>query len=255
VLGGDNGFRTDAIIVVGIDPVNEKVSLASIPRDTANAPLPDGGIFVNKKINAFYDFAARDLERYPRGPGRATADLVGRMLGIHIDFYVATSFDGFVNLVNAIHGIRVILAKPVVDPYYQITTTNIGVRFPAGAQTLGGGRALIFVRTRQGDNDFERERRHQLFLLATGRQVLAHPALLGTLLAARQNLVTDFPLEQLPTLVEALASAGSWPVQQVVLGPSRYESAVSCPCGYALQPNLGQMRAKASAFFPWAVAP
>jgi len=254
VLGGDNGFRTDATMVVGIDPVNRRLSLASIPRDTANVPLPGGGTFAGQKINAFYDFAARNPGRYPRGPGRATADLVGTLLGIHIDYFAVTSFDGFVNLVNAIHGIRLSLPKPVVDPYYQITMTKIGVRFPSGAQTLGGDRALIFVRTRQGDNDFERQRRQQLILLAAGRQVLSHPALLGALLAAQQNLVSDFPLDQLPALVTALASAGGWPVQQVVLGPSKYESAVSCVCGYALQPKLTEMRATARAFFPWAVA-
>ena len=255
VLGGDNGFRTDATIVVGVDPLNKRLSLASIPRDTANVPLPDGGIFRNRKINEFYDYAGQAAGRYPQGPGRATADMVGTLLGIHVDYYVATSFDGFVNLVDALHGVRLTLPKAVVDPYYQITTTKIGVRFPRGEQTLRGDRALIFVRTRQGDNDFERQRRHQLFLLAAGRQVLAHPELLLGLLDVRQNVVTDFPLEQLPTLVDALATAGSWPVEQVVLGPRTYESNVSCSCGYALQPNLAAMRAKARALFPWAVVP
>lgn len=254
VLGGDNDFRTDATMVVGIDPVNKKISLASIPRDTANVPLPDGGTFTNMKINAFYDFARKHSSRYPQGPGRATADLVGKMLGIHIDFYAATSFDGFVNLVTAMNGVRVTLAKAVVDPFYQVTTRKFGVRFPAGAQTLKGDRALIFVRTRQGDNDFERERRHQLFLLAAGRQLLAHPSLLALLLAAHRNLITDFPLDQVPGLVTAMSSAGKWPVQQVVLGPRKYESAMTCTCGYALKPRLDQMRATAMAFFPWAVA-
>ena len=255
VLGGDTGFRTDAVMVVGVDPLKKTVAMASIPRDTINVPLPDGGTFTNQKINAFYDFAAKNKARYPQGPGRATADMVGALLGIHIDYYAATTFDGFKRLTQAMGGVTVTLPKPVVDPYYQVTSTQTGVRFPSGTQTLVGERALIFVRTRQGDNDFERQRRQQLFLLAAGRQLLAKPSLAVALAAAAGNLVTDFPLDQVPTLIRTVASVGAKSVKQVVLGPRTWESNASCPCGYALQPNLTAMRATARQFFPWAVAP
>ena len=255
VLGGDDGLRTDAIIVAGIDPSHRTLSLASIPRDTANVPLPGGGTFTNRKINAFYDFAAGDPATYPQGPGRATADLVEAMLRIHIDYVAVTTFAGFSNLVDAMGGVRISLAKPVVDPYYQVPSGKFGVRFPAGEQTLRGDRALVFVRTRQGDNDFERQRRQQLFLIAAGRQLLSHPSLAAALGLASGNLVTDFPLDQVPTLVATMSSIANWDIKQVVLGPSRYESAVACSCGYALQANLAQMRATARDFFPWAVAP
>jgi anionic cell wall polymer biosynthesis LytR-Cps2A-Psr (LCP) family protein len=177
------------------------------------------------------------------------------MLGIHVDYFAATSFGGFVNLVDAMRGVRISLVKPVVDPFYQVPSGGFGVRFPAGPQTLLGKRALIFTRTRQGDNDFERERRHQLFLLAAGRELLAHPALVEALLTVKGNLITDFPVGEVAGLVNALASSASWPVQQVVLGPTQYEYNVPCACGYALQPRLGQMRATARRFFPWAVTP
>jgi hypothetical protein len=35
VLGGDNGFRTDAMIVVGVDPVARTLAFASIPAMSA----------------------------------------------------------------------------------------------------------------------------------------------------------------------------------------------------------------------------
>jgi LCP family protein required for cell wall assembly len=257
VLGGDNGFRTDAIIVVGVDPVARTLAMASIPRDTIDVPLPGGGILAKQKINTFYDLAAANPTQYPQGPGRATADMVGALLGIHIDYYAATTFGGFTSLVQAMDGVTITLAKAVVDPFYQITTTLIGVSFPKGTQRLSPSRALIFVRTRQGDNDFERERRQQLFLLAAGRQLVAKPALLAALAVAAEqgNLKTDFPLGQMLNLMSTVGSVDASAVRGAVLGPSSYESAASCICGYALEPNLPAMRKLARLYFPWAVTP
>ena len=253
VLGGDNDFRTDAIMVVGVDPVNGTLAFASIPRDTIDVPLPGGGTYRNQKINAFWDMAAHDPATYPQGPGRATADMVGTLLGIHIDFYAATSFQGFKNLVAAMSKVSITLPSSIFDPNYQVSAGHFGVRFPAGKQALDPERALIFVRTRQADNDFARQRRQQAFLLAAGRQLVAHPELFVKLLAVASNLITDFPLSQVPTLLTTVGAVDAAHIKQAVLGPSVYESAATCPCGYALEPNVPAMRHLASLYFPWAV--
>jgi len=255
VLGLDLGARTDAVMVVGIDPVSRTLSFASIPRDTINVPLPDGGTFTNQKINTFYHYAKSNPSTYPQGPARATVDMVGTMLGITIDYYATTTFGGFSALTQAMGGVTITLPKAVVDPYYQITMTNIGVSFPKGTQTLDGKRALIFVRTRQGDNDFERQRRQQAFVIAAGKQLLANPLLFGALLAVQGNLQTDFPLDEVPDLVSSIGNVDGWTINQAVLGPSQYESAASCPCGYALAPKVDEMQKLAALYFPWAVAP
>jgi LCP family protein required for cell wall assembly len=213
-------------------------------------------VFRQQKVNGFYNVAAADRTHYPQGPGRATADMMGKLLGIHIDYYAATTFGGFTNLVNAMGGVRVNVPRTVVDPYYQITTTNIGIRFNAGVQVMGGARALIYARTRQGDNDFERSRRQQVLLTAAGNQLLAHPALFTALLAAVKNLVTDFPLDKVPALITTIGSVPAGSVRSgVVLGPSEYSTQTSCVCGYALEPNLAAMRKIAASLFPWAVSP
>lgn len=257
VMGGDNGFRTDAMIVVGVDPVARTLAFASIPRDTIDVPLPGGGTLSNQKINAFYDIAAGLPGQYPQGPGRATADMVGLLLGIHIDYFAATSFGGFTNLAQAMGGVTVNLPAAVVDPYYQYAPGKAGVVFPKGTQHLSPPRSLIFVRTRQGDNDFQRERRQQLFLIAAGRELVAKPVLLGALMlaAAQGSLKTDFPLLQLPTLMSTVGSVPSSGIRQIVLGPSVYESLGSCTCGYALEPDVAAMRRLARLFYPWAVTP
>ena len=256
ILGGDNGFRTDAIIVVGIDPVKRTVSYASLPRDTIDVPLPDGGVFKAQKVNGFYNYAKANPGRYPQGAGRATADMMGKLLGIHIDFFAATTFAGFTNLVNAMGSLRVDVPKTVVDPYYQITSTNVGIRFNKGPQVMTGARALIYARTRQGDNDFERSRRQQVLLTAAGNQLLSKPALLAALLAAARNMVTDFPLSQVPALINAVGSVPGASINTgIVFGPTKYSSSAACTCGYALEPNLSAIRKTAATLFPWAVSP
>src|ERR1700730_6982117 len=47
------GNRTDAIMVVSVDPVSGAAAAFSIPRDAVEFPLPGGGRF-NEKVNALY---------------------------------------------------------------------------------------------------------------------------------------------------------------------------------------------------------
>jgi LCP family protein required for cell wall assembly len=255
VMGMDREARTDALMVVGIDPSRKVLSMASIPRDTINVPLPGGGTFTNRKINSFYTYAGSKPGPYPQGPARATVDMVGELLGITIDYYASTTFEGFSALTQAMGGVSITLPKAVVDPYYQITTSQVGVTFPKGTQTLDGKRALIFVRTRQGDNDFERQRRQQAFLVAAGQQLLADPLMFASLLGSQRHLDTDFPLTAVPELVRAVGSLEGWTINAKVLGPSKYESAASCTCGYALAPKLPEIRELAATWYPWAVRP
>lgn len=253
VLGADTEGRTDTMMVVGVDAKTKTLSIASIPRDTIDVPLPGGGRFTNQKINAFYNQAAAHPETYPAGPARATVDMVGILLGIRIDFYARTGFGGFTRLVDAVGGVDISLPRRLTDPNYQVTPSKTGVTFPAGPQTLNGQRALIFVRTRQADNDFERQRRQQAFLLAAGKQLLAEQGLLSLLLAARGDLDTDFPLDQVLPLAAAVGKVDDWTIKSAVLGPDRYEMAASCPCGYALAPKLAEFAKLGALYYPWAV--
>ena len=90
--------------------------------------------------------------------------IVGSGIGVEVDSYAVIGFEGVRQLVNAVGGIDVVLTKSVSDPYYWVTSSKRGVFFPNGRNHLTGDRALIFARTRKGDNDFERARRQQLLV-------------------------------------------------------------------------------------------
>ena len=254
LLGADSSGRTDSIMVVGVDPIAKRVTLASIPRDTINVPLPNGSVFRNRKINAFYNAAAADPRAHPEGPGRATADAVGTLLGIRIDYYAWTTFGGFSALVDSVGGVPITLPKAVSDDFLEVAPGVFGTTFPAGKQKLGGKRALVFVRIRHLGTDFDRQRRQQAFITAAGIFVLQHPAAVELLLAAaRGHLRTDFPTDRVAAYQTAMLGLKASAVTGVVLGPRRYENAISCSCGYALSPNLVAIRAEAKMLFPWAV--
>jgi LCP family protein required for cell wall assembly len=242
-------------MVVGVDVSARTVRYASIPRDTIDLPLPNGTTFHNRKINAFWNAAAADPQTYPDGPGRAMEAAIGHLLNIRIDYYARTTFDGFSSLVDAAGGIPISLPHAVYDDFIQVGPGMFGITFPAGSQTLSGKKALVFVRIRHTDNDFERQRRQQAFLTAAGLFALQHPVAVERLLAAADgHLETDFPLQGTSAYVEAMRGLDASSISGNVLGPRRFERAASCPCGYALQPIIHEMRAEAARLFPWATA-
>lgn len=254
VLGADSGFRTDSIMVAGVDPVKKTVSILSLPRDTVNVPLPGAGVFRNRKVNEFYNYARENPGTYPQGPGRATADMMQRLLAIRIDYYAVTTFSGFNQLVDALGGVQITVPKKIVDPTYQLPTGKIGIVFKPGAQIMSGARAQVYARTRNMDTDFGRARRQQQILIAAGQQLLRNPALFASLLGVSSSLITDFPVAQVPALIKTI---GSMPASSIhtgtVLGPSTYSHiATSCGCGYALDPNIAAMQKIAQKLIPWA---
>jgi anionic cell wall polymer biosynthesis LytR-Cps2A-Psr (LCP) family protein len=81
-------------------------------------------------------------------------------------------FGGFVNVVNAVGGVRMCLPGPMVDP-------KAGLNLKAGCQNLSGDQALGYVRTRNfAISDIQREQDQRLFMKA----LLSKMTSTGTLL-------------------------------------------------------------------------
>ena len=99
------------------------------------------------------------------GGGALLAQTVEYNTGIHIDHYVEIGFGGFVNLVNALGGVHMCLAKPLVDK-------ASGADFKAGCQTFNGAQSLEFVRERhqEAGQDLSRMANQQKFLAAVAHQ-------------------------------------------------------------------------------------
>ncbi|SDM37168.1 LCP family protein [Halarsenatibacter silvermanii] len=147
--------RTDAMMVVSIDPEKEDMSIVSVPRDS-RVNIPDRGI---NKANSAYAFGGIDL----------TIETLESLLKIPIDYYVNLDFQGFVSVVDAIGGVEIEIEQRME---YQDEAGNLHINFEPGKKTLDGEEALEYVRFREpARGDIGRINRQQKFVRAVLQRV------------------------------------------------------------------------------------
>jgi LCP family protein required for cell wall assembly len=213
------GNRTDAIMVVSTDPTTGRTAGFSVPRDTIDFPLPKSGVY-HAKVNALYEHLASTTGDGPTAMKQA----VSRAFGIEIDRYVFIGFAGVRQLVGAVGGVDITLDKPYYDAHYWVNPHQQGWGLPAGKSHLNAPNALIFARSRKGDNDFGRARRQQLLVMAALDKVRRRgigdlPKLLAI---AKGTVRTDLPLERADDLYKLYSGVNLGTVKQVVFGPRSY---------------------------------
>ena len=125
---GVNGVNSDVVMILHLNPAHHTVSILSIPRD----------LFVP---NARSDGANKIDAALYQGPDRLIA-AIEEDFGIPIQHFVELNFDSFINVVQALGGIKMYFPEPVYDAYsgLNIQTT--------GCLSLNGTQALQVVRAR-----------------------------------------------------------------------------------------------------------
>jgi LCP family protein required for cell wall assembly len=243
--GSSPGNRTDTIMIVSVVPGDGAVSVVSIPRDTAQFPLPDGTVW-QSKLNGLYPATIKRVGR--DRAGTELRGMIGGTLGVEIDAYALIGMVGLTTLIDAVGGVDVVLDAAVHDPYYWTNDGVQGVSFAAGKNHLNGERALIFARTRKGDSDFQRVRRQQQLVQAVAEKVLkrgasALPALLDM---ARKWVITDVGIDKAMALYELVAKADLDHVRRTVLGP-KYADKIPGTVDYRLR--LDEVRPLIAAWY------
>jgi LCP family protein required for cell wall assembly len=221
--------NTDSLMLVSISAGQKSVLLVSVPRDTVDVPLPDGGVWA-QKINAIFIEKGVD----------ALVGAMQELFGVPIDGYVKVDMDDFQSLVNAVDGVDVNPEKPLDDH-------KLGLKLDAGKQHLDAETALKYVRTRV-DQDYGRAARQQEVLLALVAKLVEPKTKvdLAMLLDGLKSLETDLPLEDLPTLVEIARRSEQADVTRQVLQPPdfiTFEGDRGDGRGYILQPDVEKIRA------------
>jgi polyisoprenyl-teichoic acid--peptidoglycan teichoic acid transferase len=238
------GNRTDAIMVVSIDPTTGVAAAFSVPRDTTGFPLPGGGTF-SAKVNALY----QSLESKTGSGGKPMEAAISKAFGIEIDGSVLIGFQGVRQLVDAVGGVDVTLAQAYYDPVYWVSSRHQGWGLPAGTSHLNGATALIMARSRHGDNDFARTRRQQQLVMAALTKVRTlGPGALPKLIRIADNTVrTDLQLTQASLLFKLVATADLGHAKRTVFGPTVYASGQG---GTSFSLKIGACRAWIAANFP-----
>lgn len=207
--------RTDAMLIVSVDPATNKIGVLHIPRDLHLAALDSDSLI---RANTLMIRGESIQEGY--GPFYAM-DTLGYNLGIFIDGFIAFDFEAFIALVDALGGVEVTINYAINDPTYPDMNYGFDPFYlPAGTHLLDGRTALKFVRTRHGDNDYIRgERQMQVFkalgLKATDGAVLPDllvqaPQLMASL---EGHVYTDLTVDELAPLALFAAFV---PVEYVV---------------------------------------
>lgn len=240
------GNRTDAIMVVSVDPTTGQSAAFSVPRDTVDFPMPSSGTY-GGKVNALFQHLQAKNGRGASGMKAA----VSRAFDIEIDNYVLIGFTGVLKLVRAVGGVDVTLEKAYYDPYYWVNNRTRGWGLPRGKSHLNAEDALIFARSRKGDSDFGRARRQQILVMAAVAKVRKRglddvPKLVSI---ARDWVRTDLPLERMEDLFQVFSSVDLGDAKQAVFGPTRYAERAA-PGSYDYRLKLAACKAWIEKAFP-----
>jgi len=224
---GESGMNTDMLIVANIHADGSRIDLVSLPRDSSDVPLGDGSVW-SGKINSLR--AARGLP--------ALKQAMAATIGVPIDYYAEMTLDDLARLVDAVGGVTVHLAAPVNDPHLRYS-------WPAGANGLNGGTAVLFARSRYADSDYARSERNQVLLLALRDRILAGGHDPVSLLTAMPGLATDIPTADYPELLALALRSADAELELEVFAPPEYTTFVGTAGarGWISIPNVPSIQA------------
>ena len=201
---GRSAVLTDTMMVVSFDPVGKTASMVSLPRDLVNVPLGGGDDF-GPKLNSLMSYADRHPKDFPKGGLRTLQGAIGELLGIPIHYHATMEFEGFIDMVDAVGGVDITVAKAIDDPGYDgFGADGRGWSITKGRHHLDGVDALAYARSRKsaGESDFTRAGRQQQIIVALkdaatdgGSIFWELPGLIG---AVGDSIRTDLPIERLP---------------------------------------------------------
>lgn len=124
--------RADSIMLFSLDTTTGEAGVLSIPRDT-RVWVPSRQRW--ERINA----------AYAHGGASMAMEAVSHLLGVPVDYYVHTDFDGFEQLVDVLGGVEINVARKM---HYVDQAQGLEINLQPGLQILSGEKALQYVRYR-----------------------------------------------------------------------------------------------------------
>ncbi len=180
---GERG-RSDALMVLSLDPKNDKMQLISIPRDTRTQIV---GKDFDDKINHAYAFGGPDM----------SIATVENFLDIELDYYVSMNMEGFKELVDQLGTITV---------YNDVAWSDGKYDFGFGPTEMDGDKTMSFVRMRKQDpsGDFGRTKRQRQVvqgIVNRGATVGSVTKINGVIDVLGNNMVTNLDFDDMKSLL------------------------------------------------------
>lgn len=180
---GDSG-RSDALMVLSMDPKNDHMQLISIPRDTRTEIVGKGK---EDKINHAYAFGGNEM----------AVATVENFLGIELDYYVSMNMDGFEHLVDELGNITV---------HNDVAWNDGKYDFGFGPTEMDGDKTMAFVRMRKEDpdGDFGRTKRQRQVIqgiINEGASAASVPKINSLIDILGNNMSTNMDFDDMKNLL------------------------------------------------------
>jgi LCP family protein required for cell wall assembly len=244
--------NTDTMILLSFDPQNQTAGLLSLPRDLW-VPIP--GFGYETRINTAYPLG--ETYGYAGGGPQLAKDTVSSFIGHPVQYYAHIDFQGFVELIDMLGGVDVVVPFTIHDEEYP--TEDYGFQtfhLEAGPQHLDGDTALKYVRTRNVDDDYGRAGRQQQVIRAVVDKMLRAdmlttllPRLPRLLMTLGNTVQTDMPMSLQLELANYLSGSSLREVRQLVLDNRYGEETYSEEGAWILRPDRILVRAAMATFF------
>jgi LCP family protein required for cell wall assembly len=143
-FGERDATLNDVNILLHVSADHKNAVVVSFPRDLV-IPHPQ---CTDPETGDVYDaMSAQPLnEAYSRGGLACVNATIENLTGLDINYAAATSFNGVIEMTNAVGGVPVCLVEPIFD-------SDSGLDLPAGTSVIEGQMALAFLRNRHGVGD------------------------------------------------------------------------------------------------------
>ena len=195
----DGPNLTDTIMIASINPLDNSVKLLSVPRDLW---VSIHGSY--HKINEAYQTGLYDYQQdnpqqsdaWPAIQAGFTSanDVIGKAVGIPINFDVLITYEAFREAIDAVGGVDVNVAEDLVDQTMAWENGWNPVIAKKGLQHMESKQALMYVRSRETSarGDFDRAERQRAVLVALQEKILSagtltNPVKISNLLDAFGN--------------------------------------------------------------------
>ena len=163
----DDGIRNDVNLLVHVSAEPRNVTVVSFPRDlmvkVPSCAREDGTTAPSSPKVAFNSL-------FDRAGVSCIVKTVSELSGIPIGFAAKISFDGVIEITDAIGGVEVCVAgKGIRD-------SQAGINLPPGTHTVSGTDALAFIRTRHGvgdESDLARISNQQQYMSRLAKKILS----------------------------------------------------------------------------------
>ncbi|WP_260857390.1 LCP family protein [Microbacterium sp. 1.5R] len=182
----DGGIRNDVNLLVHVSAAPRNVTVVSFPRDlmvqVPECTRADGSTasaMSKAPMNSLFDHAGISC----------IAKTITDLSDIPIEFAAKISFDGVIEITDAIGGVEVCVAgNGIRDP-------QAGIELPVGTHTVSGADALAFIRTRHGvgdESDLARISNQQQYMSRLAKKILSAETLTDPATVLRlANTVAD----------------------------------------------------------------